>query len=174
MTSDEQWDEELRERQQRWAAEANKRFEARIEKRKREQRRSARLKNRKRQITREAKQTTGEGEEARLRYLARVYGGMPLPAYPETPVCECCETPTWLLDSAIHLDHCHGSNEFRGWLCRKCNTGIGMLGDNIEGTLNALEYLLTHTPDVVNPDMPLKVVAYIRAWMGLREVTGLE
>tara|TARA_R100000742_G_C4257386_1_gene75248 strand:+ start:391 stop:546 length:156 start_codon:yes stop_codon:yes gene_type:complete len=30
---------------------------------------------------------------------------------------------------------------YRGWLCSNCNTGIGKLGDNIEGVQKAVDYL---------------------------------
>lgn len=67
---------------------------------------------------------------------------------PEKPlICECCGKipkihpktgkPTWC------LDHNHINNEFRGWLCDRCNSGIGKLGDNIEGLVKALNYLLS-------------------------------
>ena len=42
---------------------------------------------------------------------------------------------------AYHLDHCHTTGLFRGLLCSKCNNGLGMLGDTIEGLLKAIEYL---------------------------------
>jgi len=32
----------------------------------------------------------------------------------------------------IHLDHCHLTNKFRGFLCANCNQGYGKLGDSIE------------------------------------------
>ena len=52
-------------------------------------------------------------------------------------VCECCgEIPRkWC------LDHVHITHEIRGWLCDNCNTGIGKLGDQIEGIQKALNYL---------------------------------
>jgi hypothetical protein len=67
---------------------------------------------------------------------------------PDKPtVCECCGKipkihpktgkPTWC------LDHNHTNNEFRGWVCDRCNSGIGKLGDNIEGLVKALNYLLS-------------------------------
>lgn len=52
-------------------------------------------------------------------------------------LCECCGKKPM----KFCLDHDHTSNEFRGWLCDPCNTGIGKLGDDIEGVLRALKYL---------------------------------
>lgn len=40
-----------------------------------------------------------------------------------------------------HVDHDHTSGNVRGILCGPCNTGIGMLGDSIEGLRLALAYL---------------------------------
>ena len=51
--------------------------------------------------------------------------------------CECCGK-----ESKLHLDHCHQTNLFRGWLCNNCNVGISRLGDNINGVIRALNYLL--------------------------------
>ena len=53
-------------------------------------------------------------------------------------VCECCKKVPlkWC------LDHDHDTDKFRGWICERCNTGLGKLGDNIEGIVNALNYLL--------------------------------
>jgi len=39
------------------------------------------------------------------------------------------------------IDHCHETNVIRGVLCNKCNTAIGMLGDNINGLSRAISYL---------------------------------
>lgn len=39
------------------------------------------------------------------------------------------------------VDHSHTSGRVRGVLCAKCNIGIGMLGDNVEGLRKALAYL---------------------------------
>jgi hypothetical protein len=41
----------------------------------------------------------------------------------------------------LHLDHDHSTGEFRGWLCAKCNTGLGLLGDSIEQLEMRLAYL---------------------------------
>ena len=42
---------------------------------------------------------------------------------------------------STRLDHCHDTNIFRGWLCHNCNSGIGLLGDNLEGLNKAVAYL---------------------------------
>ena len=59
---------------------------------------------------------------------------------PGTP-CECCGDST----STLHWDHDHETGGHRGWICSNCNTGIGKLGDNIEGVLQGLNYLVKAT-----------------------------
>ena len=39
------------------------------------------------------------------------------------------------------LDHCHESGDFRGFICSPCNRGLGLLGDDVDGLLQALLYL---------------------------------
>jgi hypothetical protein len=51
----------------------------------------------------------------------------------------CCEVCG--LEENLCYDHDHNTEEFRGVLCRTCNTAIGMLGDNIQGLNRALMYL---------------------------------
>lgn len=66
------------------------------------------------------------------------------PTRPEPEVCECCGGTT--VNKAIVFDHCHKTKKFRGWLCSKCNTGIGILGDDVEGLERALTYLKRFQP----------------------------
>jgi len=54
--------------------------------------------------------------------------------------CECCERPIVKYND-FQLDHDHINNCFRGWICRKCNTGMGNLGDTEESLIRALKYL---------------------------------
>ena len=58
-------------------------------------------------------------------------------ASPKPERCECCHKKV----EKLQVDHLHGTFTFRGWLCRDCNTGIGSLGDNLEGVLQAAVYL---------------------------------
>jgi hypothetical protein len=51
--------------------------------------------------------------------------------------CECCHKKI----KKLQVDHIHGSTTFRGWLCTDCNSGMGKLGDNLEGVLQGAIYL---------------------------------
>lgn len=42
------------------------------------------------------------------------------------------------------VDHCHETGKVRGLLCQSCNTGLGRLGDNLEGIMVAARYLQGH------------------------------
>tara|TARA_B100000927_G_scaffold222519_1_gene182432 strand:- start:1892 stop:2329 length:438 start_codon:yes stop_codon:yes gene_type:complete len=65
------------------------------------------------------------------------------PPVPEN--CDVCGGSLSKLPSReIHLDHCRKTETFRGWLCKNCNVGIGMLGDDSEGVEKAFEYLKKH------------------------------
>ena len=52
--------------------------------------------------------------------------------------CQCCGCER----RKLVLDHCHTTGIFRGWLCQRCNTAIGMLGDTEEALRKALTYLV--------------------------------
>ena len=56
--------------------------------------------------------------------------------------CDCCGVAAKDTSEVIlHLDHCHETQTYRGHLCSSCNRGIGMLGDDLTGVLQAVEYL---------------------------------
>jgi len=72
--------------------------------------------------------------------------GYPEPTRPKPEKCECCgKIPG---KKGLALDHDHVTGEFRGWLCSRCNTGIGSLGDTVQDLQGAIEYLCgkTKTP----------------------------
>lgn len=88
---------------------------------------------------------------ARKRYAekhpekVRAYGrkanrkaqGLPAPTRPCPDHCEMCLRPPG--DRALHLDHCHTTGAFRGWLCGSCNTAFGRLGDSFEEAQKRLQ-----------------------------------
>lgn len=43
------------------------------------------------------------------------------------------------------VDHDHANGQFRGLICRGCNTGLGLFGDSIEGLRLAIAYLERRT-----------------------------
>jgi hypothetical protein len=60
---------------------------------------------------------------------------------PEGTLCAVCNKPS-STSNGIVFDHCHVNNIFRGYCCNSCNRSIGVLGDNVDGLLKALNYLL--------------------------------
>ena len=56
-------------------------------------------------------------------------------------VCACCGKTPDENKRKLAIDHCHQTNEIRGILCNACNSGIGLLGDNIDALRKAVAYL---------------------------------
>ena len=59
--------------------------------------------------------------------------------WPPPELCESCNR-----QPATHLDHDHATNEFRGWLCNNCNSGLGMFKDSVYLLDQAIRYLKEH------------------------------
>lgn len=60
----------------------------------------------------------------------------------------CNKKPT--SGNGLVFDHCHTNNVFRGYCCNSCNRSIGVLGDDVDGILKVLNYLLkTENFDIV-------------------------
>lgn len=57
--------------------------------------------------------------------------------YPRPSECEICFSS----DSKIVFDHCHNKDTFRGWICNRCNTALGLVYDSIETLQNMILYL---------------------------------
>lgn len=64
---------------------------------------------------------------------------LPAPTRPCPERCELCGSPPG--KRALHLDHDHLTNQFRGWLCHMCNLSLGKFGDGAAGLRRALNYL---------------------------------
>lgn len=61
-------------------------------------------------------------------------------------VCAICGNPESVNKNGrtydLCVDHNHETGEVRGLLCRNCNSGIGLLKDNSETLVKALNYLI--------------------------------
>ena len=68
------------------------------------------------------------------------------PRPPAGTPCECCGRV-----SKLFLDHSHDTDTFRGWICRECNSSIGLMGDSVEGVRKALTYLETRSTQAAQP-----------------------
>ena len=54
--------------------------------------------------------------------------------------CHLC----WICDAKpkrLHVDHCHATGKIRGLLCGKCNSALGLFGDNPNLLRRAICYL---------------------------------
>jgi hypothetical protein len=60
---------------------------------------------------------------------------------PEGTVCAICNKPP-SKGNCLVFDHCHKKNIFRGYCCNSCNRSVGVLGDDVDGILRVLNYLL--------------------------------
>ena len=58
--------------------------------------------------------------------------------------CALCDKPS--TDPRLNVDHCHESGRVRGLLCWKHNSALGMLGDDEEGLMRAIQYLRRRKP----------------------------
>lgn len=58
-----------------------------------------------------------------------------------THTCQICGADT--TSKATHLDHDEVRKIIRGWLCHRCNVGIGFFKDNPDVMRRAAEYLET-------------------------------
>lgn len=65
-------------------------------------------------------------------------------APPQPERCDCCGKIPNIEGKQLGkfcCDHDPVTNEFRGWICKECNTGLGLFSDNVEGLQRAIDYL---------------------------------
>ena len=83
-------------------------------------------------------------ELTKVRARLRAEHGMPCEGY-TCPICKGSEEDVKgkgnTKNGSWVLDHDHVSEEFRGWLCHKCNRSLGGFDDDIGVLNNAIEYL---------------------------------
>jgi protein-arginine kinase activator protein McsA len=69
--------------------------------------------------------------------IARRVGKEKFHALPKDRRCEICQKPT----EKLNFDHDHSTGKFRGWLCHKCNTALGLFHDSQSILETAISYL---------------------------------
>src|SRR5262245_32129606 len=93
-------------------------------------------------------------------------------------LCAICRKPSKL---RLCVDHCHVTGMIRGLLCRKCNAGLGCLGEDQRALVAALAYLGARSDDSAGsaaqrallvraalpppPKRAILVEAPLRAWL---------
>lgn len=75
---------------------------------------------------------------------------------PDNHRCDCCGKSEDELTvhygrngqpvSPWRLDHCHETEEFRGWLCMNCNIGLGRFYDDPDLMRKAISYIQKNRP----------------------------
>lgn len=95
-----------------------------------------------REATRRHRQKPGNVEKARV--TRRKKAGMVDPTGSvDFGPCEICgQIPSAGLSN--RLDHDHQTGKVRGWLCNKCNRGLGFFGDDLVTINRAANYLEAH------------------------------
>lgn len=79
-----------------------------------------------------------EKSTARTKLLREMSAGRPRPL-----LCEVCERPS---SKGVCFDHDHKTKLFRGWLCHRCNSALGLLDDNPALLKKLADYLETFVP----------------------------
>lgn len=80
----------------------------------------------------------------KIRFILRKKYGNPPIGY-RCPICnrteqECIGQGNKNIGAWV-VDHCHKSDIFRGWLCHKCNRGLGAFNDDINIIYKVIAYL---------------------------------
>ena len=87
------------------------------------------------------KDDTGMGYDHRCKSCQSLYSKSLREAKRNAPPkpdrCDCCGKVT----ESLVIDHIRGTSTVRGWICKQCNQGIGLLGDTLAGITNAFKYL---------------------------------
>ena len=63
--------------------------------------------------------------------------------FQKTNECEICGSQN--NEKSLHIDHCHTTGKIRGFLCVRCNLGLGYFKDSISTLISAASYLKERT-----------------------------
>ena len=66
----------------------------------------------------------------------------PMPPIGEPFRCPVCEkTIIRQFKNDVVLDHYHLNGEIRGWICRQCNSSIGMMDEDVSILARAIQWI---------------------------------
>ena len=90
---------------------------------------------------------------ARDQYTKNKYG-LTLDQYTEKLAtqkneCAICQVKLLTSGSKTHLDHDHRTGQLRAFLCTNCNRGLGHFQESTNNLEKAIQYLKSHSSDVV-------------------------
>jgi len=84
-------------------------------------------------------------ELSKVRQALRDRYGMPTDDKYVCPICikdaEAVKGTGNTKNGSWVVDHCHTTEEFRGWLCHKCNRALGGFDDSVDTLERAITYL---------------------------------
>ena len=80
-------------------------------------------------------------------------------SYPTWWLCDVCNIP--ISGFELCLDHNHKAGRFRGWVCRRHNTGLGSFHDSIVELQKAIEYLEIDNHNVATIESPTAQLANV-------------
>jgi hypothetical protein len=100
-----------------------------------------------------AEATQGKNEAIKLAKKL----GIPYRA-PEGTKCAICDKPPKKGDLLV-FDHCHTSKKFRGYLHNSCNRSLGVLGDDVQGLVKCLNFLLKSEYKMISQDQLTGIVS---------------
>ena len=85
----------------------------------------------------------GASKKAIPAKLSREYEAKhPRPKIGEEFYCQVCDrTIVVQRNRDVNLDHNHETGDIRGWICNRCNTGIGNLRDSVSILRRAIKWI---------------------------------
>ena len=60
-------------------------------------------------------------------------------------LCNICENHIEEFSRSLAVDHCHKTGKVRSLLCSKCNTALGLVGENIDVLESMIGYIKEHS-----------------------------
>jgi len=83
---------------------------------------------------------SNKGKRTKKAWFLKSHYGLDIDPEDIPDECQTCNNKC-STGKALSVDHWHTTNRFRGFLCRKCNVALGLVGDNKETLKKMIKYL---------------------------------